>query len=70
MRGHFVCENVAARYLPDPLFVVDLCADTDGNLWLMELNQFTGAGLYACDKAAIVRAVERVASAFPPNIRS
>lgn len=62
-----LCEKVAARYLPDPLFVVDVCADNDGNFWLMELNQFTGAGLYACDKAAIVRAVERVASAFPPN---
>jgi hypothetical protein len=62
-----MCDKVAARYLPDPLFVVDVCADNDGNFWLMELNQFTGAGLYACDKAAIVRAAERVASAFPPN---
>lgn len=62
-----MCEKVASRYLPDPLFIVDVCADTDGNFWLMELNQFMGAGLYACDKAAIVRAVERVVCDLPPN---
>jgi hypothetical protein len=65
-----MCEKAAARYQPDPLWIMDICADNDGKFWLMELNQFTGAGLYACDKAAIVRAVERVASAFPPNDRT
>ena len=57
-----MCESVLARYKPDKLFAVDVCADNDGAFWLLELNQFTGAGLYACDKPAIVRAVERLAS--------
>ncbi len=57
--GIEVCRRVLSRYQPDGLFIVDVCADDDGNFWLMELNQFTGAGLYACDKAAVVRAVDR-----------
>jgi len=57
-----LCKRVLAEgYLPDALFVVDVCADADGAFWLLELNPFTGAGLYACDKLAIVRAVARLA---------
>ena len=56
-----MCNRILQRYQPDKLFVLDVCSDDDGNFWLMEFNQFIGAGLYACDKSAIVRAVEGMA---------
>ncbi|MBU0552442.1 ATP-grasp domain-containing protein [Myxococcota bacterium] len=42
---------------PDPVYVLDLCA-VQGQLRLLELNPFSGADLYACDRVAIVEAVE------------
>jgi len=43
---------------PDPAYVLDVC-ETDRGLRLLELNPFSGADLYDCDRALIVAAVER-----------
>jgi ATP-grasp domain-containing protein len=43
---------------PDPVYVLDIC-ETDRSLRLLELNPFSGADLYDCDRAVIVAAVER-----------
>lgn len=48
-------------YFPDSVFVMDICEDADGNFWLMEFNSFSSAGLYACEKAPIVRRVSEIA---------
>jgi hypothetical protein len=55
--------STIAASLPAPqeVFVLDLC-EADGELHLLELNPFSGADLYACDRAAIVDAVTAVAS--------
>lgn len=52
-----------AAVLPPPerVYVLDLC-EADGELWLLELNPFAGADLYACDPAAVVAAVDRIAA--------
>ncbi len=46
---------------PDPLYVLDI-AESDGRLWVMELNPFSGADLYACNVVQIVEAVAKIAS--------
>lgn len=44
-----------------PMYVVDVCRGADGKFYLMELNCFTCAGMYECDKKAIVDAANRIA---------
>ncbi len=44
---------------PDPVFVLDVVETADG-LRLLELNPFSGADLYDCDRHAIVAAVHSV----------
>jgi hypothetical protein len=41
---------------PDPVYVMDIC-ETDRGLRLLELNPFSGADLYSCDRGAVVEAV-------------
>lgn len=41
---------------PEPVYVMDVC-ECEGRLWILELNPFSGADLYACDADAVVRAV-------------
>jgi hypothetical protein len=41
---------------PDPVYVLDV-GEVEGGLRLLELNPFSGADLYACDRTAIVRQV-------------
>lgn len=48
-------------YYPDSVFCYDLCEDNDGSFWLLELTSFSSAGLYACDKNAIVEKVSKIA---------
>ncbi|MXG88409.1 ATP-grasp domain-containing protein [Nocardioides flavescens] len=53
-------ETVVARLsAPEPVFVVDVC-ETPRGLRLLELNPFSGADLYDCDRGAVVAAVDRV----------
>lgn len=41
---------------PEPVYVLDVCQTPEG-LRLIELNPFSGADLYACDRHAIVKAL-------------
>ena len=53
-------EGLAARLdLPDLAYVADL-VEVDGELSVLELNPFSGADLYDCDRQAVVRAVHGV----------
>lgn len=52
-------EIAAALPPPERVYVLDLC-ESQGDLWLLELNPFAGADLYACDPHAVVAAVDGV----------
>ena len=56
----FAAEVAAGLPAPERAFVMDIC-DTPEGPRLLELNPFSGADLYACDRSAIVRAVSEVA---------
>lgn len=49
------------RWRPDPIFMLDLC-ESEGRLWLVELNSFSGSWLYRCDLSAVVRAASELAA--------
>jgi hypothetical protein len=49
------------RWRPDPIFMVDVC-ESDGQLWLIELNGFSCSWLYQCDLAAVVAEASRLAT--------
>lgn len=57
----FADEVAASGYIPDPVWVMDLCRTTDGADHLLEIGSFSFANLYACDNDAVVRAVSEVA---------
>jgi hypothetical protein len=48
-----VAQHLAA---PEAVYVMDVC-EADGRLWLLELNPFSGADLYACGCPEVVEAV-------------
>jgi len=50
-----VAENIPS---PEAVYILDVCETPDGYR-LLELNPFSGADLYACNKAVIVEAVAR-----------
>jgi hypothetical protein len=52
----YAAELASRLRAPDPAYVLDVCATSSG-LRLLELNPFSGADLYACDRDAIVRAI-------------
>jgi hypothetical protein len=56
-----VKEMLEVGYYPDTVFVMDVCEDNDGRYWLLELNSFSSAGLYECNKTEIVRKVGAIA---------
>jgi hypothetical protein len=41
------------RWRPDPIFMMDVC-ESDGRLWLVELNGFSTSWLEACHLTAVV----------------
>jgi len=45
---------------------MDVC-EADGQLHLLELNPFSGADLYSCDRAAVVSAVSQTAVEQSPG---
>lgn len=51
--------DVAPSYAPEAIYVLDVCETPDG-LRVLEVNPFSGADLYTCDRAAVVAAVHRV----------
>jgi len=54
-------QKMADIYQPDPAFTIDLVVDVKGNLKILEINSFSCAGLYACDKKIIVDRVSKLA---------
>ncbi len=48
-------------YKPDSVFCYDVFEDTDENFYLGEITSFSSAGLYKCDKKAIVEEVSKIA---------
>lgn len=59
-----LAATIAARnYQPDPVWIMDICQTDDGAYHLLEIGGFSFSDLYACDKAAIVRAVSAAAIA-------
>jgi len=56
-----VKEILKVGYYPDSVFCIDICQDTDGNFWLMELTAFSSAGLYGCEMEKVVKRVSEIA---------
>lgn len=54
------CMEVLQRpFKPDKFFTVDICLGADGKYYLLELNSFNSAGMYAADKAKVVNRIMR-----------
>jgi hypothetical protein len=53
VRGFAGAMLAEARWRPDPIFMMDVC-ESDGRLWLVELNGFSCSWLYACDVEVVV----------------
>ncbi len=51
---------VEVRWCLDPAFMLDVC-ESDGQLWLVELNSFSGSLLYRCDLSAVGAAASDMA---------
>ncbi|MBL4844692.1 MAG: ATP-grasp domain-containing protein [Planctomycetes bacterium] len=49
------------RWRPDPLYAMDVC-ESDGSLYVLELNSFSCSGLYSCEPSAVVEAASTVAT--------
>jgi hypothetical protein len=48
------------RWRPDPIFLLDVC-ESNGELWLVEINGFSCSWLYRCDLAAVVAEASKLA---------
>jgi hypothetical protein len=55
-----VARELAA---PEAAYVLDVC-EAEGGLHLLELNPFSGADPYACDRTKIVDTVSRLAASM------
>jgi hypothetical protein len=58
----FAADIASALDAPEAVFVLDI-GESDRGLRLIELNPFSGADLYACERSAIVRAVAELVGA-------
>lgn len=56
----FAASIAAQLDAPQEILTIDVC-EAGGDLHLLELNPFSGADLYACDRAAVVSAVSALA---------
>jgi len=56
-----VKEILNIEYYPDSVFCVDICEADDNRFYLLELNSFSSAGLYECNKPNIVQKVSIIA---------
>lgn len=56
-------EVATLPWQPAPLYCVDV-AEVDRGHRVLELNPFSGADLYGCDRDAVITAVERVAQSI------
>jgi len=44
-------------FRPDPAWVIDICEDEDGKLWVLEIGSISCCGIYGADAMAIVKAL-------------
>lgn len=56
---HYARDAAENIDVGDPVYILDIC-ETDEGLRLLELNPFSGADLYFCDRDRIVEAVTEV----------
>ena len=56
---NMAAEVAACLNPPEQAYVLDVC-ESDGELWLLELNPFSGADLYACQSDEVVAAISDV----------
>lgn len=56
-------EVLSEGYWPDKAFTVDICEDSTGQFWLLELNSFCSAGVYSANKRKIVKRISEIAQA-------
>lgn len=56
----FAAQVSRAMVPPESVYVLDVC-EAGGDLHLLELNPFSGADLYSCDRANVVSAVGEAA---------
>jgi len=56
---NYAKEVAMALSPPDSVYILDVC-NSGGDIKLIEINPFSGADLYACDRQAIVSAVEGI----------
>src|SRR6185503_18012296 len=57
----FAAQVAAQMEPPERVYVLDVC-EVDGRLWLLEINPFSGADLYACAPGDVVAAVSAAAA--------
>ena len=48
------------KFRPDPAWVIDVCEDGDGQLWVLEIGSISCCGIYGADAMAIARAVSEL----------
>ncbi|MEM9942657.1 MAG: ATP-grasp domain-containing protein [Planctomycetota bacterium] len=59
-----LAEVVASQeYLPDPVWIIDICQTADREYHLLEIGGFSFADLYSCNKLDIVKSVSEAALA-------
>ena len=56
----FASMVAASLNPPEGVYVMDVC-EADGKIWLLELNPFSGADLYACNSDEVVATVSAAA---------
>lgn len=56
----FAAQVARSMEPPESVYVLDVC-EADGELRLLELNPFSGADLYSCDRVAVVAEVSTLA---------
>jgi hypothetical protein len=49
-----LAQDIAEKYQPDNMFVIDICQGNDDRYYVLEIGAFSCAGLYACNMEAIV----------------
>ncbi len=65
--AEFANQIAKGPFQPDPVWVFDLCETSEGEIRLLEIGCFSFAELYACDMAAVVRAVSASATRVTTN---
>jgi hypothetical protein len=57
----YATSVLQSRWMPDPVWVLDVCKTAGGQYHVIEIGGFSFASLYGCDKDAVVQAVSQTA---------